>query len=90
MPGIVETLETIGDLKNLSVDGIALVKSALRGPLGIGGIFTGVLKVVADVKELADAPLALPELKDLDATEAGQIGAASYVCVKAIIAALVA
>ena len=90
MPGIVETLETIGDFKNLAVDGIALAKAAMRGPLGWGVVFAGVLKVVADVKELSDLASALPELADIDAAEAGQIGSAAYGAVKAIIGALAA
>ncbi len=85
--GIAKTLETIGDLKVLAVDGIRLAKT---GPFGLS-LFTSLLKVVADVKELiADAPAALPELTDLDATEAGQVGSAAYDLVAGVIAAVVA
>lgn len=89
--GIDSTLKTIVDLKDTAVDGVALAKAAARGPFGIGAVFAGVIKIVGDVKDLvANAPAALPEMKDLDITEVGQIGSAAYDCVKAIIAALAA
>mgnify|MGYP001591939965 CR=1 FL=1 len=90
--GVVKAIECISDLKDLAVDGIALAKAATRGALGWGAVFAGVVKVGADIKELAaDAPSALPELADgISEAEAAQLGAASYVCVKAIVAALAA
>lgn len=86
MVGIEKTLATIGDLQKLAVDGIKLAKS---GPFGLG-LFTGVLKVVGDIKDLVtDAPFALPELKDLDGAESAQLGAAAYGLVTAVIGAVV-
>jgi hypothetical protein len=91
MTGIENVLKTIKDLEAVAVDGIALAKAATRGPLGIGGVFAGVVKVAGDVKDLvADAPKSLPELKDLDGAEVGQIGASAYGCVKAVLVALAA
>ncbi len=87
MIGIEKTLKTIGDLKNLAVDGIKIAKS---GPFGLG-ILTGLLKIAGDIKDVvADAPGALPELKDLDGNESSQIGAAAYDLVSSVVGALVA
>lgn len=84
--GIENTLETIQDLENVVVDGIRFAKASI----GLGKI-TAAVKVVQDVTDLlAEAPLVLPELKDLDGEESGKIGAASYTLVKTVLAALVA
>ncbi len=89
--GIDKTLETISDLTSLGINAIYLAKAATRGVLGWGQILAGVVKVAGDVKELvADAPSALPELKDLDSAEMGVIGSAAYDAVKAIVMALAA
>lgn len=89
--GIVHILSTITDLQETAVDGIALAKAAARGPFGLGQLFAAVIQVAGDVKALiTDAPAALPEFEELDSAEVGQIGAASYDCVKAIMAALIA
>ncbi len=92
MIGIAKTLETVADLKAMTVDAIRLAKAAQKGGvLSWPAIFNGVLKVGGDVKELVgDAPLALPELKDVDAAEAGQIATAAYDLVKTIVAELAA
>lgn len=88
--GIVHVIKTIADLQETAVDAIGLVQAATRGPLGIGAVFAAIVQVAGDVKALvADAPAALPELQDLDGAEVGQIGAAAYECVKAIMSALV-
>lgn len=89
--GIVKTLEVISDLKALAVDGIGLAKSATRGPIGWPALLAAVVKVAGDVKDLvADAPEALPELKEVDPAEAGQLATAAYGLVKDVMAALVA
>ena len=89
--GIVNVLKTITDLKETAVDGIAVAKAAMRGPFGVGQLFAGIVAIMGDVKDLvADAPASLPEFQDLDADEVGQIGSASYECVKAVLAALAA
>lgn len=88
--GIVHVLATITDLKETAVDGIALTKAIAKGPFGLGQIFAAVFQISSDVQSLiADAPAALPEFQDLDSAEVGQIGAAAYDCVKAILAAIV-
>lgn len=81
MAGIQETLETIQALKELVVDAIDVSK---------GGItFSDLAKlfeIIGDLKDLADsAPKALPELKDLDAGEIGQISAAAYQALREIV-----
>jgi hypothetical protein len=46
---------------------------------------------MSDVAELAkDAPAAMPELKDIDAADAGQIAAAAYGLVRAVMVAIAA
>lgn len=88
---VTKTLETIADVQAVVVDGIALAKAAGKGALGIPALLSAVLKVAADVKEVvADAPAALPELKDLDASETGKVAEATYALVKAVVAALAA
>lgn len=83
---IQKTLETIGDAGSISVDIISLAKGGLKL-----STFTVVLDLLGNLKELVgDAPLALPELTDLDAGESAQLGAAAYDTVKKIMAALAA
>jgi hypothetical protein len=85
--GIDKTLETVADLQKLAVDGIALVKS---GPIGFGSLGR-LFVILSDIKELAnDAQAAMPELKDVDATEAGRVAAATYTLVKAVMVAIAA
>jgi len=82
--GVEKSKETLADLAELACDGIDLFKK------GIGlGSFGKIVEILADVKELiADAPLALPELADLNAVEAAELGAAAYVAVKKIVDAV--
>lgn len=91
MIGIAKTLETIGDLEVLAVSGIAIVKD-LKGDSSMGGVFKVAMKmmpVLQSVKELIqDAPASLPELKELDAGECAQLGAAGYKLVKSVIEAV--
>ncbi len=85
--GIEKTLATIADLQALAVAGITLAK---RGPWGLGSL-AAIVGILSDVRALAaDAVLVLPELTDLDAVETGKIGSATFVLVKAILAAVVA
>jgi hypothetical protein len=91
MSGIVSTLKTIAAIQSISIDAIKTAKDATGGPFKIVKLLGDVARIGDDVKELvADAPAALPELKDIDASEAGQIAEASFGLVKAILAALVA
>jgi hypothetical protein len=81
-----KSLEVIDDLGELVADAAALIKSG--APLGLE-TFKKVFELAMDLKELAaDAPDALPELKDLDANEVGQLGAAAFSAVGKILAAL--
>ncbi len=89
--GITSVLKTIADLQDLAIHGIDLAKAASGGPFALGAILAGVVKLAGDVKDLvADAPMALPEMADLDSAEVGKLGSASYDCVKAVLAALAA
>lgn len=85
MAGIDKTIETFSDLGKLSSDLIAIVKA--------GGFKLSVLPSILDLAKqvgelVADAPSAIPELKDLDAAEAAQVGAAAFELVKSLISAL--
>jgi hypothetical protein len=85
--GIDKTLKTVADLQKLAVDGISLVKA---GPIGFGSL-ARLFGILSDIKDVAnDAQGALPELKDVDAVEAGQLAAAAYVLVKAVMVAVAA
>ena len=90
--GVAKALECISDLRDVGVDAIKLAKDAKRGALGWAALIADVARIAGDVKEImADAPAALPELADgVSETEAAALGAASYLCVKAIVAALAA
>lgn len=83
-----KSLETIEELGELGADAIALYKAVSHGGIGWFKAFQKVLELGADVKALADAPEALPELKDLDINELGQLGAAGLAAAKKVIDAL--
>lgn len=86
---VTKSLETITDAKLIIVDSIGIAKAAQKGVIGWAQILAGVFQVAIDVKELAvDAPEALPELKDLEASEVAQLSAAAYDAVAAVVAAL--
>lgn len=85
MAGIEKTVECFDDLGNLAVDVIGIVKT---GGLSLT-VLPKLLNAVAQIGELVkDLPAALPELADLDSTEAAQIGAAAFGLVKKVVAAL--
>lgn len=89
---ITQTLKTLSDLQTVIVDGVKMAKDAAAGGFGSWAkLFTDVMGVASDVRSVVtDAPGALPELKDVDAAEAGQIATAAYDLVKAVVAAVVA
>lgn len=87
MPGIEKTVATIGELGSIAVDIVSIVKD--------GGIKFSSLPKLLDIITQAnalmkDAPASLPELTDLDAAEAAQVGAAAFMLVKKVMGALVA
>ncbi len=87
--GVEETLATIAEIQSTAVDAIKLAKDASAGGLHWGEVLGDVIRIAVDAKALAtDAPLALPELKDLQADEVAKIGAAAYTCVMAVLAAV--
>ncbi len=89
--GIDKTLESIDDIEVIAVQAVKAVKALNAGGFGaymkvLGHLFTA----AQGVSELMnDGPAALPELKDLDATEVGKLGARSYALVTTVMAALV-
>lgn len=84
MPGIDHTKKTIESLSTLVTD---LVSVAISG-IGFSTI-PKLFQVAADIKEIAsEIPQSLPELNDLDAQEAAQLGSAAYDIIKNIIVQL--
>ncbi len=85
MAGIDETIKSLAELSKLTTDLVGVIKA--------GGFRLSVLPAVFDmaseIKALVkDIPAALPELADLDAAEAGQVGAAAFSLVKQVIVAI--
>lgn len=89
---ITQTLKTLADLQAVVVGAVKMAKDAKVGGFGSWAtLLSDVMRVATDVKTIVtDAPGALPELKDVDGEEAGQIATAAYECVKAVIAAIAA
>lgn len=85
MLGVEKSLEVISDVKELVVDAVGLIKGGSFSFLKLGSLF----KVASDIQELVvDAKGALPELAELDASEAGKLTEAAYSAVKEIVASL--
>ncbi len=83
--GIEESLKTISDVKGLAVDSISLFKDGGFSFLKIGAI----LRVMSEVNALVvDGKGSLPELKDLEPAEVGQLTTAAFAAMKAIISSL--
>lgn len=81
MLSIDHSKKMIMDLGKLVGDGVQIVKHGV----GLGSIYQ-IFQVIADVKELImEAPHALPELRDIDSQEAGELASAAYEMVKHII-----
>lgn len=87
MAGVEKTIETFDDLGNLAVSVISIVKAK-----GISfGTLPKLLDMLNQINELIkDAPLALPELADLDGQEAAQVGGAAFGLVKKVLSAVAA
>lgn len=83
MAGITEILETMEELKELTKDIIDLKKSGLS----LESI-PKVVEIVGNVVQLSDAGKAMPEIKDIDATEAGVLMEAAYIHFKELAAYL--
>ena len=85
--GIEKTLEVFDDLGVLAVSGVKIAKAFKTG-IGLGAILRSLDELLALAKSgqelLKDVPGALPELLDLDSSEAERIGKASYALVKKV------
>jgi hypothetical protein len=70
--------------------GELLVKGIAIGKHGVGiGSLPAIFDMLAEIKVLlADAPLVLPELKDLDQAEAGQVAESAYALIKKVMDAV--
>lgn len=84
MAGIDHVLVSVDGVKKLVVDAVTLVKDGISF-----SDLPQLFKVLNDLKVLVDnVPASLPELKDLDPAESGQVAEASYKAVQEILAAL--
>ena len=83
--GIEHSKKVIADLQAVAITGVKIAKH------GIGlGALKQVLDLIGEAKDLiVEAQAALPEIKDLDAQEVGQLSAACYGLVKSVIDAVV-
>lgn len=83
--GVDKCLEVMDDVGGCAVIVIGMVKD---GKIGIGSIGK-LMDLMKHANELIkDIPDALPEMQDLDAAEVGKLGAAGFMMVKKIIAAV--
>ncbi len=74
-------LALVGAAKNSALEGIAIYKGGFEPIRDLVKVF----KLILDVKDVAQAaPSVMPELKDLDAGEVGQLGSAVYSAVKEV------
>lgn len=82
--GVAHSKKVIADMQSLCLDGIELVQHySLFHAMGkIGSIVSNVKDLIEQSKE------ALPELKDLNAQEAGELASAAYTMVRAIVSKL--
>lgn len=77
--------KVIADIGVIIVDAVQIAKH-----LSVLTALPKLYEAFGSVKEIvAEAPLALPELKDLSSDEAGQLAAAAYDLVKKIISSIV-
>lgn len=84
MIGVAHVLKVIASLKSIALN----VIEALKGGINLGDL-PKIFKLLIDIKDLVDnVPAALPELTDLDSTEAGLVATAAYDLVKSVIAGL--
>lgn len=83
--GIDHSKKVVEDLGKLVMDAIPIAKHGV----GIGAI-SQLFTILADVKDLlAEAPQALPELKDMDSAKAGELSSVCYEMVRRVITSIV-
>lgn len=79
--GIDHCLALIADVEALGIDAISIIKT---GHFGFTAIYRGI-KAVSDIYHLlTEAAHVFPELKDLDAVEAGRLTTAGYETIRKI------
>jgi hypothetical protein len=83
--GIDHSKRVIADLQAIAITGVKIAKH------GIGfGALKQVLDLIGQAKDLiVEAQAALPEIKDLDSQEVGQLSSACYELVRGVIDAVV-
>ncbi len=84
--GVDNSKRVLVELGQVAVGGILIIKKGI----GLNSI-SKLLAMAGDVKELiALAPKALPELKDVDAKESGELAEVAYAVVRDIVNAIAA
>lgn len=85
--GIQHTKKILSDLGDVALAAVGIVKA--HGSI-IGSI-SKLYEVLKNVKDIiAEAPQALPELKDIDSAEAGEIASLTYGLVRSLVVAIAA
>lgn len=83
--GILHTLKMIADVKTLMLDVIQIAKTGV----GMGAVFQ-VIEMLKGVRVIiGEVPGVVPELKDLDSSEAARLAEASYDIFKSLVEAIV-
>ncbi len=84
--GVKNSLKFFADLGDTVVDVLGVVKAYQSS--GLWGVMSKIAPLMAEVAVIVvDAKASLPELAELDAEEALQIGAAAYSAIQKIVAA---
>lgn len=86
MAGVQKSLEVISAVTALVVDVADVVKNGVS--LGNGSLLK-LWDALSELQKISkDASAVLPELKDLDAAEVGQLGSAAYGAFQSIVSTL--
>lgn len=82
--GVVHSKRMLQDVADLAIIGVGIAKKGISigSLLALGNVLIKVRNIIVE------APQALPELADLDSQESGELAAAAYSAVKAIVNAI--
>lgn len=84
MPGVEHTIASIQALDKILIDLVLISKQGVSF-----SNFSQLLKLLADVKVFADnAKSALPEIEDVDLSEAGELAMAGFILAKDVMLAI--